>query len=763
MIDSAKPDYQSTPVSPKRPRFNYSSFIPVVSPQVTIVTPFYNTGLIFHETARSVLQQSFQQWEWLIINDGSTDTTALVILDAYRHGDSRIRVIDHDTNRGPSAARNTGYSAAQAPYVVQLDSDNLLEPTAIEKWYWFLESYPEFSFCKGYSVGFGAEEYLWDRGFHNGPAFLKENQVDATSMVRKAVHQAAKGYDESIRDGLEDWDFWLRCASLGYWGATVPEYLDWYRRRPTHSDRWKNWDRGEKEKAFAMQLRLRYPELWDRGFPQIQPRWHMPNDTVPDGIPCHNVLGKSKRRRLLMIVPWLKMGGADKFNLDLSQQLSEKGWEITIATTLSGEDSWQPYFARYTSDIFILHHFLRLVDYPRFLRYLIQSRQVDVVLISHSEMAYQLLLYLRAHFSKTPFVDFCHIEEEWKNGGYPRMAVEYQEMLDMTIVASEHLKQWMVQHSAESEQIHVCYINVDPEVWRPDPEQRVKLRRELGLEEMVPIILYAGRICLQKQPRVFASTMLKLRQLGVPFTALVAGDGPDLNWLRSFVVKHKLSEQVRLLAAVSIDRMQQLLAAADMFFLPSQQEGIALSIYEAMASELVVVSADVGGQQELVTPDCGVLIVRSNEETEAAQYTETLAELLQDSQRRARMGRAGRARVIADFRLEDMGKRMAELLEQAMNLQGTRLGQIPSFGLGRAYAAQAVEYFRMAQLAERLWNERNGSHALWNALNGPGWRIQIYALLRSLYEPLYIRGVKRGGAWYFPVAEKIKGMLLRPR
>jgi hypothetical protein len=114
---------------------------------------------------------------------------------------------------------------------VQLDSDDLLETTAVEKWFWFLESYPEYAFCKGYSVGFGAREYLWDKSFHLGKTFLCENLVDPTSMIRKDIHTIVNGYDESIRQGLEDWDFWLRCASKGYWGGNIPEYLDWYRRR----------------------------------------------------------------------------------------------------------------------------------------------------------------------------------------------------------------------------------------------------------------------------------------------------------------------------------------------------------------------------------------------------------------------------------------------------------------------------------------------------------------------------------------------------
>ena len=222
MIDPNNPDYTNTPASDRRPGYDYRPVDQTASPAATIVTPFYNTGAIFHETARSVFRQSFQQWEWLIVNDGSTRPEALAVLDEYRGlDDPRIRVIDLPTNQGPSAARNRAFREARASYVVQLDSDNLLEPTAMEKWLWFLESYPEFAFVKGYSVGFDAREYLWQQGFHNNEVFLESNLVDITGALRRSVHEAVGGYDETIRGGLEDWDFWLHCASEGHWGTNA--------------------------------------------------------------------------------------------------------------------------------------------------------------------------------------------------------------------------------------------------------------------------------------------------------------------------------------------------------------------------------------------------------------------------------------------------------------------------------------------------------------------------------------------------------------
>ena len=391
MIDPHKPDYANTPASDRRPAYGYAPADPAAPPAASIVTPFYNTGTIFHETARSVFRQSFQQWEWLIVNDGSTRPEALTVLDEYRRlDDPRIRVIDLPTNQGPSAARNRAFREARASYVVQLDSDNLLEPTAMEKWLWFLESHPEYAFVKGYSVGFDAREYLWQQGFHNNEVFLESNLVDITGALRRSVHQAVGGYDETIRGGLEDWDFWLHCASQGYWGTTLPEYLDWYRRRANHNERWETWDGGTREAAFRDTLRRRYPQLWQGRFPAPHTAPPTPYETVSDDLPWPNRLAKHKPR-LLLIAPWLTMGGSDKFNLDLLTQLGPRGWEVTIATTLGGEQPWAVQFARYTPDIFLLDRFLRPADYPRFLRALIHSRGVDAVLISHSEFGYQLL------------------------------------------------------------------------------------------------------------------------------------------------------------------------------------------------------------------------------------------------------------------------------------------------------------------------------------------------------------------------------------
>ena len=238
---------------------------------------------------------------------------------------------------------------------------------------------------------------------------------------------------------------------------------------------------------------------------------------------------------LLMVLPWLAVGGSDKFNLDLVQQMTQRGWEVSIATTLRGDNAWLPEFSRFTRDIFILDDALSSKDVPGLLSQWIGQRQPHVVMISQSELGYYLLPAWRGQFPETTFVDYCHLEDEhWMNGGFPRLSIDHRVDLDLTLVTSQHLKRWMVVRGADPGRVEVCTINVDPDDWSPDETLRESVRREFDLSEDTPVILYAGRLCPQKQPRVFARVMKSLRETKRDFLALVAGDGEEETGWRIF-------------------------------------------------------------------------------------------------------------------------------------------------------------------------------------------------------------------------------------
>ncbi|MFZ0534395.1 MAG: glycosyltransferase [Anaerolineales bacterium] len=641
MINPHNPDFTLNPAHPSRKIFDNHLISWNDSPVLTIVTPFYNTGDVFHETARSIFNQSLQQWEWLIINDGSTDPPAIEILADYRNRDPRIRVIDHPENRGLSAARNTGFSHSRCEFVLLLDSDDLLESTAAEKWWWFLETHLQYSFVASYHVAFGDLKYLWTGGFHDGVMNAERNRVSMMCVVRKSVHRAVGGFDETMRGGLEDWEFWIRCAARGYWGSTVPEYLAWYRCRGDHSDRWENLQESKLNK-FRTLLQNKYPDLYQGGFPSLTEHIDYDLTTVNTEIPAFNQLVKNSPH-LLIILPWLVMGGSERFTLNLIDQLINQGWTISIVTTASSQNPWLYEFEKRTPFIYILPNIIPIKDTLRFLGYLIQSRDFDAILIQGSHEGYRLLPALRKLFPRIPLLDYLHfVTPDWMQGGFPRLSLLYKDFIDFTFTSCEQVRGWMVEAGANAEQVDACYIGVDPLDWKPDLTLREQVRAELGVTLGETVILYAARLEEQKQPDVFIDTLSILSEKGDKFHALVAGEGSLMVHLKEKLREYGLQEQVHILGSVATEKMPAIMAASDIFFLPSRNEGISQALYEAMASGLVVVGAQVGGQGELVSQDCGILISPATNQNEATEYADIIHQLIGDTERRQLMSQASR-------------------------------------------------------------------------------------------------------------------------
>jgi glycosyltransferase involved in cell wall biosynthesis/GT2 family glycosyltransferase len=703
MFDHKSPNFALTPVAPERPRYNYAAEDETAWPLVSIVTPFFNTGEEFLATATSVLAQSLQQFEWIVIDDGSTDPRSKEMLAKVRASDRRISVIEQE-NKGCGAARNQGFRAARAQFVVPLDADDLLEPTALEKWMWYLATHPQAAFVNGFSIGFGRQQYVWQNGFHEGATFLTHNRVTPEAMIRRFVHGAVNGYDETKRGGLEDWDFWLRCASAGYWGVTLPEACVWYRRRDDHSDRWSDWT-DDGLRRFVNDAKQRHPELYRKGFDPNRPRPIGPKDSVTrlDASQGANKLAK-RSSRLLLVVPWFELGGADQFNLNLIDQLHRLGWEITVVATLPSKHPWLGEFAKRTQDIFILDHFLEIADVPEFLEYLTRSRNPDAILVSHCMTTYRLLPFLRSKFPHLPIVDYVHnVDMTWENGGFPAVSARNSGHIDLHITSCDQVRRWMVDRGVSAQAIETCTINVSRDAFAPNVTERRCVRQSLGIHQGTSVILFAGRIVEQKRPLLAMEVVRRVATCTRDFRFVVAGDGPLLAEMQSFAKKHDLDDLVTFTGRKTNAEVAGLMRAADIFFLPSAYEGIALSLYEAMASGVAVLGANVGGQAEVVGGDCGRLVDPVDDGTDAAEFSSVLLSWLADPEYIRDLGKRGRARIERDFTLDKMGDQMNRLL-----LEGIRRGSL----------AQRVPPTKWAVLNSRAMAACTFGNHLWK-LNWP--------------------------------------------
>ena len=198
------------------------------APRVAVVIPCYNLGRHLEEAVQSVLGQTRQDFEIVVVDDGSTDPATVALLADYRRPGTRVV---HTPNRGLPAARNHGIQHTEAPYICALDADDKLEPRWLEKGLLALDADPSLAFVSHWVRSFGEEEGDWTPTDCDLPTLLDANTINGAALVRREAVAAVGGFDEDMRDGCEDWDLWLRLVERGYRGAIIPEVLFFYRRR----------------------------------------------------------------------------------------------------------------------------------------------------------------------------------------------------------------------------------------------------------------------------------------------------------------------------------------------------------------------------------------------------------------------------------------------------------------------------------------------------------------------------------------------------
>jgi glycosyltransferase involved in cell wall biosynthesis len=435
---------------------------------------------------------------------------------------------------------------------------------------------------------------------------------------------------------------------------------------------------------------------------------------------------------MMLISPFMSLGGADRFNIELLRGLSGRGWDLTVATTRAADHSLYRTYEEITADLFPAADVAAPFDVPLLLDYLIDSRRPDVVMVSQTELGYRLLPYLRSREIQPAFVDLCHSEDQgWYGGGFPRFSVEYGGLLDGTLVGSNHLRDWMVERGADADRIAVCHASVDHALFAPDPDARASMRRKLGISTDLPVVLWIGRISSEKRPELLPRISAALTARGLEHRLLVVGDGPERRATEAAAAAEPES-RLLFLGRVDDGALPGIYAASDVIVLPSRREGIALTLFEAMSSGVPVVAAKIGGQAELVTPEVGFLIEPSAEEREVGAYATALSQVLREPDRRAAMSSAGRARIIAEFTEEATHDRIEHALEDALERHAHSPRPAPDAGLGRLIAAEAVELMRLQERGRSV------------PRRDPTRRERAYTLAQRIGGPLYRRSLSRG-------------------
>ncbi|MBV6519765.1 MAG: hypothetical protein DCC43_07815 [Candidatus Brocadia sp.] len=208
--------------------------------KVSIIIPAYNAAGTLAETLESVRAQTLSGWEAIVIDDGSTDTTAAIAAN-FAEKDPRIRIVSQPKG-GVSAARNTGIANARYDWLLFLDADDWLLPLHLEKITHVLIADATLDAVHCGWANIAPDGTHLDAGFcfQLGDLFGEFANRCAfpihACVVRKSVVDSIGGYDSSLIT-CEDWDLWQRIARTGASFGTIQEVLSLYRTRPGSASR----------------------------------------------------------------------------------------------------------------------------------------------------------------------------------------------------------------------------------------------------------------------------------------------------------------------------------------------------------------------------------------------------------------------------------------------------------------------------------------------------------------------------------------------
>jgi glycosyltransferase involved in cell wall biosynthesis len=202
-----------------------------------VVIPAYNAEAFLRETLESVLAQTLENIEVIVVDDGSTDGTR-EILDSFVDG--RLNV-HRQANAGVSAARNVGLAAARAPYIFFLDADDVLLQDALYRMVVTLDERPERVACFGHHIRIAEDgSELSTRADLRWKLFPADNTlryliaknfiVCGAICIRTDAARSVRGFNPALKLG-EDWEFWCRLAVLGDFAAMSDDIVLLYRQR----------------------------------------------------------------------------------------------------------------------------------------------------------------------------------------------------------------------------------------------------------------------------------------------------------------------------------------------------------------------------------------------------------------------------------------------------------------------------------------------------------------------------------------------------
>ena len=656
----------------------------VNTPLVTVLMAVYNGEKYLKESIASILEQTFTDFEFLIINDGSTDKSVEVI-NSFK--DSRIKFVNNQGNIGVIRALNRAIDLIQGEYIARMDCDDICSPDRLEKEVAILKSNPDIAVVaanvslidtEGKGIGFWPEDINTKTNEEICRMLPYENCIANPTVMLRSDYLKKHKYN-AFQKSSEDWDLWLRMASDKQKFYKINEALVKYRIHSSSITAGFN-RKSVFRKKNSIQVRYFFSRMAERkltrfdfrvlkngvinyfkyvinGFhPSILPIWTRlrsasPMKAITQFYHLFLFCNKENIAPVYFFFPYFHVGGAEKVHLDIMEAVADQK-PVCFITGVSSDNGFYADFKKSATliDISVVSNYPGLGRLSKkMIARFISNRKDASTLGCNSKFYYELLPYFKA---QVKCIDLIHAFVHKGEDGAEYWSLPVTERLDKRVVINkktieDYKTLYRENKKKDSLLSRIIYIpnctNV-PAVINKTYDKNLK-------------ILFVGRNGREKRVYLIGKIAARTIEANSKTTFQLIGAGEN-------AIAADERKYCTFRGVISGENeMQEIYSDADILLLTSTREGFPMVIMEAMANGLVVITTDVGGIRDYITDkENGILIISGEENQIVNDFALAISELDSDREKLKNISQAAYSYAKENFSKQNFKNSYRKLL-----------------------------------------------------------------------------------------------------
>lgn len=549
------------------------------------------------ETIFTITSQTIKDLEIIVINNKDNNE-----LKKYVKKDKRVKLLDLNTN---SFSKIRNKISKKSEFFTIIEAGEYIEKTYLETSILALYLNENYSITYTDTINYG-DEKIWNYYFENG--ILKDNRLPVPNFIFK----------KKVFDFIQDKEI----SEIRTWKLSVELLREFNGIHQSYYGflTYKNKSDLDAENYLCLERDIYSSNIIN--YPQEEYYYEI----IKSNIEKLSITKKEKdKTNILLIIPWMVLGGADRFNYDFIRLIDKSHFEISVITDHPKEYIWRQKFEEYV-EIFEMSTFLDRRNWPTFLEYMIETRNIDIIMVTNSIFGYNSIPYIKLKYPHIPVIDYIHSVELYNRyGGYGRDSSMLTSLIDKTITCSKNAEEYCIKYmNINPTKLTTVYVGVDSTKYKENIGLREKMIKKYNLKDSINIG-YICRMDYPKRPLLLAEIMKKTILKNPQIKFLIGGDGPLLNALKKKTEDYKIKDNVMFFG--NVEETKAFYSMCDLTLNCSIKEGIALTAYESMSMGIPLVSANVGGHKELIDESCGVLVPILQKEEEIMNFEYTKEEI----------------------------------------------------------------------------------------------------------------------------------------